>query len=94
MKISPSLAARLLGAVLWQAWSVLVGFFNDRLLPERCHVRPEALPEWMAQVWAGYLRYRKASRPGAIQFRGLTVDPGQEGSSAHLVGAGPLRDRG
>ncbi|MFS8815079.1 hypothetical protein ACVW0Q_002094 [Thermostichus sp. MS-CIW-21] len=94
MKISPSLAARLLGAVLWQAWSVLVGFFNDRLLPERCHVRPEALPEWMAQVWAGYLRYRKASRPGAIQFRGLTVDPGQEGSSAHLVGAGPLRYRG
>ncbi len=94
MKISPSLAARLLGAVLWQAWSLLVGFFNDRLLPERCHVRPEALPEWMAQVWASYLRYRKASRPGAIQFRGLTVDPGQGRSSAHLGGAGPLRYRG
>ena len=93
MKISSSPVARLVRAFLWQVWSGFIGFLNDRLLPERCHVRPEALPEWMAQIWAGYLRYREASRPGAIQFRGLTVDPGRDLRSARLE-ACSLRYRG
>lgn len=93
MKISSSPAARIVGAFVWQVWSGLMGFLNDRLLPERYHIRPEALPEWIAQVWAGYLRYREASRPGAIQFRGLTVDPSRDLRSAHL-GSRPLRYRG
>ena len=93
MKISLSPAAGVVGAFLWQVWSGLIGFLNDRLLPERYHIRPEALPEWITQVWAGYLRYREASRPGAIQFRGLTVDPSRDLRSAHL-GSRPLRYRG
>lgn len=93
MKISSFPVARLLGAFLWQAWSGLIGFFNDRLLPERYHVRPEALPEGLAQLWARYLCYRQASRPGAIQFRGLTVEPGRDLRSARLE-ARPLRYRG
>ncbi|MFS8909042.1 hypothetical protein [Synechococcus sp. OH2] len=93
MKILPSLSARLLGAFLWQAWSALVGFFNDRLLPERFHVRPETLPEGLAQLWARYLCYRQASRPGAIQFRGLTVDPGHPLRALHR-GVQPVRYRG
>lgn len=94
MKISSS-AARFVGAFLWQAWSGLIGFLNDRLLPERYHVQPEALPEWIARVWANYLRYREVSRPGAVQFRGLTVDPGvvQDPRSVRL-GSRPLYYRG
>jgi hypothetical protein len=94
MKISSSPPTRLVAALLWKAWSGLIGFLNDRLLPERFHVRPEALPEWLAQLWGRYLRYRQASRPGKIQFRGLTVDPSQGESSASLVGSSLLRYRG
>ncbi len=94
MKISSFPVAHLVGAFLWLVWSGLIGFLNDRLLPERFHVRPEALPEGLAQLWGRYLRYRQASRPGAIQFRGLTVDPGQGGYSAYFGGSGLLRYRG
>ncbi len=95
MKISSSPAARVVGAFVWKAWSGLIGFLNDRLLPERLHVQPEALPEWIAQVWASYLRYREASRPGPVQFRGLTVDPNpvQATHSARL-GSRPVYYRG
>ncbi len=95
MKISLSPAAGVVGAFLWQVWSGLMGFLNDRLLPERYHIRPEALPEWIAQVWAGYLRYREASRPGAIQFRGLTVDPSQvQDPHSVRLGSRPVYYRG
>ncbi|MEN9232277.1 MAG: hypothetical protein Q6L68_15375 [Thermostichus sp. DG02_5_bins_236] len=95
MKISSSPAARVVGSFLWQAWSGLIGFLNDRLLPERYHVQPEALPQWVARVWANYLCYREASRPGAIQFRGLTVDPShvQDPRSVRL-GSRPVYYRG
>ncbi len=94
VNISSSPAACVVAALLWKAWSGFIGFLNDRLLPKRFHIRPEALPEGLTQLWERYLRYRQASRPGAIQFRGLTVDLGQGGSSAQLVGASPLRYRG
>ncbi|MGQ9838059.1 MAG: hypothetical protein ACUVRV_08850 [Cyanobacteriota bacterium] len=75
MKISSSSsAARVIGSLFWQAWSRLIGFLKDWLLPERHPVQPEALPEWLTRAWANYLRYREASCPGAVQFRGLTVD--------------------
>ncbi|MFQ3613649.1 MAG: hypothetical protein SNJ68_08040 [Cyanobacteriota bacterium] len=95
MKISSSPAARVVGSFLWRAWSGLIGFLNDRLLPERYHVQPEALPQWVARVWAHYLRYREASRPGAVQFRGLTVDPShvQDPHSIRL-GSRPVYYRG
>lgn len=95
MKISSSPAARIVGSLLWQVWSRLIGFLNDWLLPERYHLQPEALPQWLARVWANYLRYREASRPGAVQFRGLTVDrsPVQDLHSVRL-GARPVYYRG
>ncbi|MCF2970983.1 hypothetical protein L1047_07235 [Synechococcus sp. Nb3U1] len=95
MNISSSPAARVVGSFLWQAWSGLIGFLNDRLLPERFHVQPEALPQWVARVWAHYLRYREASRPGAVQFRGLAVDPSQvQDPHSVRLGSRPVYYRG
>ncbi|MEN9202439.1 MAG: hypothetical protein Q6K80_08275 [Thermostichus sp. DG_1_6_bins_120] len=95
MKILSSPLACFVGSFLWQAWSGWIGFLNDRLLPQRYHVQPEALPRWVAQVWANYLHYREASHPGAIQFRGLTVDPSHVRDPRSVrLGSRPVHYRG
>ncbi|MGF1576627.1 MAG: hypothetical protein ACFCU9_11955 [Cyanophyceae cyanobacterium] len=60
---------------VWQAIGAVVGFLNDRLLPEQYHLDADKLHQRFEAVLAWCRSYLADRDPGIVQYRGLPVDP-------------------